>query len=88
MGKFSRAEAERIEDATLSLSVSASLKDRIDDAAKMENVSVDTWALRVMEEALKPAPAATYGPNVPVSTIFLGPTRAKCNHSHILIKID
>ena len=53
MGKFSGVEAELIGGATLSLAVSAELKDRIDDAAKNENVSVDTWALRVMEEALK-----------------------------------
>jgi hypothetical protein len=62
MEKFSGAEPERIEDATLSLAVSASLKCRIDTAAKMENVSVDTWALRVMEEALRSAPAVTNGP--------------------------
>ena len=53
MGEFSGVEAELIGGATLSLAVSAELKDRIDDAAKNENVSVDTWALRVMEEALK-----------------------------------
>ena len=53
MGEFSGVEAELVGGATLSLAVSAELKDRIDNAAKNENVSVDTWALRVMEEALK-----------------------------------
>lgn len=52
MESFSNAEAERA-DATLSLGMSASLKDRIDDAAQTENVSVDAWALRVMEDALR-----------------------------------
>lgn len=62
MAKFSSATAEQIEDATLSLAVSASLKDRIDNAAKMENVSVDTWALRVMEDALRSASGGTHRP--------------------------
>ena len=53
MRKFPGVEAELIGGATLSLAVSAKLKDRIDDAAKNENVSVDTWALRVLEEALR-----------------------------------
>lgn len=52
MGKFLVVQTALIEGATLSLAVSAELKDRIDDAAKNENISVDTWALRVMENAL------------------------------------
>ena len=52
MREFSSGEAQRIGGATLSLAVSAKLKDRIDDAAKNEKVSVDAWALRVIEEAL------------------------------------
>jgi predicted HicB family RNase H-like nuclease len=51
--KFSSTDAVRSADATLSLGVSGSLKDRIDDAAKAENLSVDAWALRAMEDALK-----------------------------------
>ena len=54
MEKFSNADAERRTDATLSLGMSASLKDRIEAAAQTQNVSVDAWALRVMEEALRP----------------------------------
>ena len=52
MREFSSLEAQLTGGATLSLAVSASLKDRIDDAASSEKVSVDTWALRVIEEAL------------------------------------
>ena len=52
MVKFSSVEAELIGGATLSLAVSADLKHRIDDAAKSDKVSVDTWALRVIEAAL------------------------------------
>ena len=59
MEKFSSAAVERREDATLSLGMSASLKDRIEDAAQTENVSVDTWALRVMEDALRLAAVNT-----------------------------
>jgi hypothetical protein len=55
MLNFSSTEA----DATLSLGMSSSLKDRIDDAARTENVSVDAWALRVIEDALRPAPEKT-----------------------------
>ena len=58
MGKFSGVDAQLIGGATLSLAVSAELKYRIDDAAKFENVSVDTWALRVMKEALNAHPNA------------------------------
>ena len=53
MREFSSGEAQLTGDATLSLAVSASLKDRIDDAAKSDQVSVDTWSLRVIEEALR-----------------------------------
>ena len=59
MKKFSSATVERREDATLSLGMSASLKDRIEDAAQTENVSVDAWALRVMEDALRPTAVNT-----------------------------
>ena len=58
MGKFSGVQPALIGGATLSLAVSAELKDRIEDAAKNENVSVDTWALRVMEDALNAQPNA------------------------------
>ncbi len=52
MENFLSAHAVLFGGATLSLAMSAELKDRIDDAAKNENVSVDAWALRVMEDAL------------------------------------
>ena len=58
MDKFSSVPVGLIGGATLSLVVSAELKVRIDEAAKNENVSVDTWALRVMEDALNSHPNA------------------------------
>ena len=64
MQKFSNAETERRDDATLSLGMSASLKDRIEDAAQTENISVDAWALRVMEDALRPPAVNTDMSNV------------------------
>jgi hypothetical protein len=60
MGKFSGLQTALIRGATLSLAVSAELKYRIDDAAKNENVSVDTWALRVMNDALNAQPNADH----------------------------
>lgn len=54
IGEPPEAAAEIEPGATLYVRVPASLKSRVDDAAKRDGVAVNAWAMRCMEQCLKP----------------------------------
>ena len=48
-----QAAAETEPGATIYIRVPASLKKRVDDAARADNVSANVWAMRCLEQCLK-----------------------------------